>query len=126
MHEESIIVGNTVLYGEIEGGCYFRRVFFQAEAGIRTYKVTGVQTCALPIYIPLHRGRQAVPGNLGNLGQLRENPSHGAERGHFRTAFFALREVAVGAPAGQWTEVFARVQCQRRSIRMLHLPTASY
>src|SRR2546426_6494163 len=25
--------------------------FFQAEDGIRDYKVTGVQTCALPIYI---------------------------------------------------------------------------
>src|ERR1039457_1130996 len=25
-------------------------VFFQAEDGIRVYKVTGVQTCALPIY----------------------------------------------------------------------------
>src|SRR5688500_19415881 len=32
--------------------------FFQAEDGIRDYKVTGVQTCALPIYIvylpPIH------------------------------------------------------------------------
>src|SRR5256885_7965862 len=27
-------------------GCY---IFFQAEDGIRDYKVTGVQTCALPI-----------------------------------------------------------------------------
>ena len=27
------------------GGCFF----FQAEDGIRDYKVTGVQTCALPI-----------------------------------------------------------------------------
>src|SRR5256885_6754601 len=27
-------------------GCFF---FFQAEDGIRDYKVTGVQTCALPI-----------------------------------------------------------------------------
>src|SRR2546426_10423692 len=26
--------------------------FFQAEDGIRDYKVTGVQTCALPILIP--------------------------------------------------------------------------
>src|SRR5256885_7709825 len=26
--------------------------FFQAEDGIRDYKVTGVQTCALPIYSP--------------------------------------------------------------------------
>src|SRR5256885_12162290 len=29
-----------------QGGCLF---FFQAEDGIRDYKVTGVQTCALPI-----------------------------------------------------------------------------
>src|SRR5256885_12281679 len=27
--------------------------FFQAEDGIRDYKVTGVQTCALPICVPL-------------------------------------------------------------------------
>src|SRR5215467_2175983 len=27
--------------------------FFQAEDGIRDYKVTGVQTCALPIFRPL-------------------------------------------------------------------------
>src|SRR5256885_12209788 len=27
--------------------------FFQAEDGIRDYKVTGVQTCALPIFSPL-------------------------------------------------------------------------
>src|SRR6266850_3649129 len=34
--------------------------FFQAEDGIRDYKVTGVQTCALPIYrdlIDTNRGR---------------------------------------------------------------------
>src|SRR5256885_6260835 len=34
--------------------------FFQAEDGIRDYKVTGVQTCALPIYAeasPFHRER---------------------------------------------------------------------
>src|SRR5256885_6888771 len=29
--------------------------FFQAEDGIRDYKVTGVQTCALPIYELDHR-----------------------------------------------------------------------
>src|SRR5437016_8035561 len=27
--------------------------FFQAEDGIRDWSVTGVQTCALPIYVPL-------------------------------------------------------------------------
>src|SRR5205807_5523630 len=30
--------------------CFF--FFFQAEDGIRDYKVTGVQTCALPIFSP--------------------------------------------------------------------------
>src|SRR5256885_12590456 len=28
--------------------------FFQAEDGIRDYKVTGVQTCALPIFVRRH------------------------------------------------------------------------
>src|SRR5690606_39589185 len=30
---------------------YFSFFFFQAEDGIRDFHVTGVQTCALPIYI---------------------------------------------------------------------------
>src|SRR3989454_12222429 len=33
--------------------CYF--FFFQAEDGIRDYKVTGVQTCALPICREIER-----------------------------------------------------------------------
>src|SRR5688500_20298457 len=32
--------------------------FFQAEDGIRDYKVTGVQTCALPISLPSSRSRR--------------------------------------------------------------------
>src|SRR2546426_461742 len=35
--------------------------FFQAEDGIRDYKVTGVQTCALPIF-PLTRTRPVFCG----------------------------------------------------------------
>src|SRR5688500_20006129 len=31
--------------------CFFFLFFFQAEDGIRDYKVTGVQTCALPISV---------------------------------------------------------------------------
>src|SRR5438034_5545167 len=31
--------------------CYFFYFFFQAEDGIRDHCVTGVQTCALPIYV---------------------------------------------------------------------------
>src|SRR5256885_8627849 len=36
--------------------------FFQAEDGIRDYKVTGVQTCALPIGKPVDLG-----GSLGRV-----------------------------------------------------------
>src|SRR5256885_12670567 len=36
--------------------CFF---FFQAEDGIRDYKVTGVQTCALPIWMTLRPARAA-------------------------------------------------------------------
>src|SRR5205807_7207087 len=57
--------------------------FFQAEDGIRDYKVTGVQTCALPICQPLAQlacrrwdmWRYAellpvkVPGNVVSLGE---------------------------------------------------------
>src|SRR5256885_8161976 len=42
-----------------------RFFFFQAEDGIRDYKVTGVQTCALPIF-PLQ------PSHLGSAGRAVE------------------------------------------------------
>src|SRR5256885_4124569 len=34
--------------------------FFQAEDGIRDYKVTGVQTCALPIWAEAHGAKTDV------------------------------------------------------------------
>src|SRR2546426_8133961 len=52
--------------------------FFQAEDGIRDYKVTGVQTCALPIWCrrPVcvggsasHRSRRSPPRSLAGEGQ---------------------------------------------------------
>src|SRR5256885_9538793 len=39
--------GSTGDSTRVSEGSFF---FFQAEDGIRDYKVTGVQTCALPIY----------------------------------------------------------------------------
>src|SRR2546426_3089694 len=45
--------------------CFF---FFQAEDGIRDYKVTGVQTCALPISaITTGAGKTAVAVALARL-----------------------------------------------------------
>src|SRR5256885_3441627 len=40
-------------------------VFFQAEDGIRDYKVTGVQTCALPIYTPVFSPSAGSPFAVG-------------------------------------------------------------
>src|SRR5690606_39962638 len=41
--------------------------FFQAEDGIRDFHVTGVQTCALPIYAG---GTFAISGNTNGNGEL--------------------------------------------------------
>src|SRR5205807_868246 len=47
--------------------CYHFFFFFQAEDGIRDYKVTGVQTCALPILaLPAHA--QTAPTLYKRLG----------------------------------------------------------
>src|SRR5690606_40106024 len=39
--------------------------FFQAEDGIRDFHVTGVQTCALPIYDPGGRSGPVLAGSAG-------------------------------------------------------------
>src|SRR5256886_5740917 len=57
----------------LDDGCRYRRgqpsrrlidffFFFQAEDGIRDLTVTGVQTCALPIYCHAGRMRELVTG----------------------------------------------------------------
>src|SRR2546426_4556442 len=50
--------------------------FFQAEDGIRDYKVTGVQTCALPIFPDEKVGR----GNLVNVLEDRVRARNVSER----------------------------------------------
>src|SRR2546426_10525582 len=55
--------------------------FFQAEDGIRDYKVTGVQTCALPISPPTRQGGAPGPrrGRAPN-GDLPPRPWRRAPR----------------------------------------------
>src|SRR5256885_4406901 len=54
--------------------------FFQAEDGIRDYKVTGVQTCALPIshhifkILPVGAMRHSPNADLKGLPNREENP----------------------------------------------------
>src|SRR5688500_19952698 len=45
--------------------------FFQAEDGIRDYKVTGVQTCALPICKTLDSHQQLLEHDLRVLENLK-------------------------------------------------------
>src|SRR2546426_9267622 len=54
--------------------------FFQAEDGIRDYKVTGVQTCALPIW-PRWSGLPACgPSGLAPSAPLSGSDSSAAQR----------------------------------------------
>src|SRR2546421_2228987 len=62
--------------------------FFQAEDGIRDLIVTGVQTCALPIFDserrlsggrPASRGRRIVRGVYAQRGDPRRSEEHTSE-----------------------------------------------
>src|SRR2546426_199921 len=71
--------------------------FFQAEDGIRDYKVTGVQTCALPI--------SSIIGVLVVKAREDEDPMHALNRGYMWTAVLAACGFAGGTywllnPAG--------------------------
>src|SRR5690606_40108211 len=52
------------------------RFFFQAEDGIRAFHVTGVQTCALPIFI----GRGIVRHSVRQVNRIRGLSSEEAMR----------------------------------------------
>src|SRR5436309_4116582 len=52
--------------------CFF---FFQAEDGIRDFHVTGVQTCALPIYASRVMVRVASDEMMGAWAVFRAGPS---------------------------------------------------
>src|SRR5256885_12209814 len=89
------------------GGIFF--FFFQAEDGIRDYKVTGVQTCALPIW-PRRWGRsRGWPKGGGRVwGQRRiDNPDNRAPPAA-RGGTFALR------PVDQSCREIGRASCRER------------
>src|SRR5699024_11599420 len=69
--------------------------FFQAEDGIRDRNVTGVQTCALPIY----RRRARLGSRPGARGQHRRAPLHRAAPGGMTSQPAAAPDGAI-SPAG--------------------------
>src|SRR3989337_487607 len=54
------LMGRTTSIRDV--GALLTVFFFQAEDGIRDATVTGVQTCALPIYHPTQTGRGIMRG----------------------------------------------------------------
>src|SRR5256885_7036463 len=70
---------------------YYYSFFFQAEDGIRDYKVTGVQTCALPISIIPLFSDGTILLTQGFIGATDENESTtlGREGSDYTAAVFA-------------------------------------
>src|SRR5256885_5107458 len=87
--------------------------FFQAEDGIRDYKVTGVQTCALPIFDGLRVHESQILGRVGEgfrYAQVRLAPARlthcmrwlgAARRAHDIATDYAGTRTAFGKPIGE-------------------------
>src|SRR5690606_19315499 len=117
--------------------CFF---FFQAEDGIRDFHVTGVQTCALPIYADLLREMERMPGCCAvkvfmgaSTGSLLVQDDEGVERVlnaiSRRAAFHSEDEYRLAdrrglAVEGDWTshttvrDAEAAIMSTRRLVRL--------
>src|SRR5437763_17085438 len=61
--------------------CFFVFFFFQAEDGIRDTSVTGVQTCALPIYPARRMPRVHRGASYGHAAFFARDARHKSESG---------------------------------------------
>src|SRR2546426_1585287 len=82
--------------------------FFQAEDGIRDYKVTGVQTCALPISRRVDRVKQEEPEEIRGGVPL---PAERADD----PAYSRWQQLAL--PCSEIGQIARRVQQQRSEER---------
>src|SRR2546430_9383263 len=73
-----------------------RLFFFQAEGGIRDLTVTGVQTCALPIYGPTTEKRDAAHRPVARDRQVRQQDVIARVAGVFDRAHDAHIELSGG------------------------------
>src|SRR5690606_39430293 len=92
-------------------GNYF---FFQAEDGIRDFHVTGVQTCALPIWVALVDRTRARPAGRGCGRRAPPVPPRWGPRAAVRAALAgsAVRRPGRGRSAPP-TEI-GRASCRER------------
>src|SRR3712207_2179882 len=82
-----------------------RNFFFQAEDGIRDIGVTGVQTCALPIYAP--------PPSYRGPGDAHSNQEWVWQRARYQALF---RDTPRGALCGESTPFYLYNRDARRRI----------
>src|SRR6516162_4527521 len=99
--------------------CFF--FFFQAEDGIRDYKVTGVQTCALPICgrSGLCRLLGGVDGQLQDLRFLTERKigqKHDRAISKFQRVVMLRRFVEIDLPEAR--ETFANLAAEQKTFRI--------
>src|SRR5256885_12940379 len=84
--------------------------FFQAEDGIRDYKVTGVQTCALPISVATALGTDFIH-LVAKLRTLTQPLPEGEEKIALGTAFINQLKT----PPHKFTyEEIGRASCRER------------
>src|SRR2546426_6655506 len=113
--------------------CMYDFFFFQAEDGIRDYKVTGVQTCALPISLerrePLERDGSPVReadaerGSGARAGGTRGREAPSARRTRLRLSLFARPAVRVAHDVGTRSPSPGDCSVQRRSNPGLPVPS---
>src|SRR3712207_7089206 len=86
--------------------------FFQAEDGIRDIGVTGVQTCALPIWSRVSLSRRRSSARLRSVMSMEEPIKPTTLPARSRNGALVDSQTA-GVPSGRLTEI-GRASCRER------------
>src|SRR5205807_4484068 len=93
---------------------YFSVFFFQAEDGIRDYKVTGVQTCALPISAGAWPIRPATACRRRRAASRRPRSWRGRGRRGGRSSAGTRRAATAGSAPWARRRQIGRASCRGR------------
>src|SRR5256885_8833990 len=93
--------------------CNVHYFFFQAEDGIRDYKVTGFQTCALPISTVNERDWPAGGAPPDYVTEVRHRAAYGWPQCFAQGRAF-LRDPTFDGPGGCRAMKIGRASCRER------------